>query len=164
MPSPARGASPAPGSAPPREDDPPGASRGPERTARTRSPVGPACYTERVPRVAPFHGLRFDPAVAGSIDLLTAPPYDVISGPNRDGLAARSRYNIVHVDVADEDRVDAPATGYERAASLLERWTSEGALVRGGEPTYYGYEARFRLGGVDRRLRGVVCALELEPW
>src|SRR5881296_3582415 len=122
MPSPARGASPAPGSAPPREDDPPGASRGPERTARTPSPAGPACYTGRVPRVAPFHGLRFDPAVAGPLDRLTAPPYDVISDPNREDLRARSPYNIVHVDLANQDDADAPEAQYERAGSLMRGW------------------------------------------
>jgi uncharacterized protein (DUF1015 family) len=115
-----------------------------------------------VPRVAPFRGLRFDPAVAGPLDLLTAPPYDVISGPNREALQACSPYNIVHVDLA-EGR-DAPGDRYARAASVIDRWRSDGAVVEDPEPAYYAYEVLFRLDGSPRRIRGILCALDLEPW
>jgi uncharacterized protein (DUF1015 family) len=126
--------------------------------------TGPACYTGRVPRVAPFHGLVYDPTVVGPLDLLTAPPYDVISGPNREGLRARSPYNIVHVDLADEGENQPPGEHYRRAASLLRRWRASGAVVRSEEPCFYAYEVRFALDGSDRRVRGILCALELEPW
>lgn len=114
-----------------------------------------------MPRVAPFRGLRFDPAVAGPVDRLTAPPYDVISGPSRDGLRDRSPYNIVHVDLADE--TGDPGRRYGLAADRLREWRSRGALVQADEPSYYGYEFRFRLGGAERTLRGVLCGMELEP-
>jgi uncharacterized protein (DUF1015 family) len=113
--------------------------------------------------VAPFRGLRFDPAVAGPLDLVTAPPYDVISGPNRDGLRARSPYNIVHVDLGD-DGAAAPEARYERAATLLRDWRASDALILSETPTFYGYELRFHVQGAERRVRGVLCALELEPW
>jgi uncharacterized protein (DUF1015 family) len=113
--------------------------------------------------VAPFRGLRFDPAVAGPLELVTAPPYDVISGPNRDGLRARSPYNIVHVDLGD-DGAAAPEARYERAATLLREWRASDALILSETPTYYGYELRFDVDGAKRRVRGVLCALELEPW
>ncbi len=113
--------------------------------------------------MAPFRGLRFDPAVAGPLDLVTAPPYDVISGPNRDGLRARSRYNIVRVDLGD-DGAAPPEARYERAATLLRDWRAAEALILSETPTYFGYELRFHIDGAEHRVRGVLCALELEPW
>jgi uncharacterized protein (DUF1015 family) len=99
--------------------------------------------------------------VAGPLDLLTAPPYDVISGPNREGLRGRSPYNIVHVDLGD-DGTEGAGDRYERAGALLRTWRSEQALVLPDAPAYYAYELRF--DGDERRVRGVLCALELEPW
>jgi uncharacterized protein (DUF1015 family) len=116
-----------------------------------------------MPRVAPFRGLRYDPAVAGPLDRLTAPPYDVISEPHRDGLRATSPYNIVHVDLAD-DEAGVLGGRYDRAATLLDGWRRLGVLVEERGPAYYAYEARFHLDGAPRRLRGILCALELEPW
>jgi uncharacterized protein (DUF1015 family) len=116
-----------------------------------------------VPRVAPFRGLRFDPAVAGPLDRLTAPPYDVISGPTREGLRGRSPFNIVHVDLASDDR-DPSREPYAHAGGVLEGWRRDGVLVRDPEASYYAYEILFPLDGSDRRIRGIVCALELEGW
>jgi uncharacterized protein (DUF1015 family) len=101
--------------------------------------------------------------MTGPIDRLTAPPYDVISEPNRDDLRARSAYNIVRVDLADEGSGNGPGARYEGAASLLRAWREAG-VIRQEAPAYYGYEVRFRIDGTARRLRGVLCALELEPW
>jgi uncharacterized protein (DUF1015 family) len=115
-----------------------------------------------VPRFAPFRGLRFDPTVAGPLDLLTAPPYDVISGPNRERLRERSPYNIVHVDLTD-DRHEDVEERYRRAAERLRTWRDAGALVLEDAPAYYGYELRFPAGRGHARVRGVLCALGLEP-
>jgi uncharacterized protein (DUF1015 family) len=37
-------------------------------------------------------------------------------------------------------------------------------LFQDPEPSYYAYEIRFPLEGVRRRVRGILCALELEDW
>jgi uncharacterized protein (DUF1015 family) len=116
-----------------------------------------------VPRLFPFRGLQYDPSVAGPLDRLTAPPYDVISESDQEGLQARSRYNIVHVDRTDAAGGDG-ASAYATAGSLLADWRATGVLRMSGFPTYYGYELRYRLDGVRHRLRGIVGALELEPW
>ena len=49
--------------------------------------------------VQPLRALRYDPAHAGPLDDLIAPPYDVIDDELRAELAARSPYNVVHVDL-----------------------------------------------------------------
>jgi uncharacterized protein (DUF1015 family) len=120
-----------------------------------------------MPRVAPFVGLRYDPAVAGPIAQLTAPPYDVISEPHRDGFHGASPYNVAHLDLAvgsldpghEESR-------YARAADLLATWRRTGVLRADEEPTYDAYELSWpgAAGRPAGRIRGVFAALSLEPW
>jgi len=118
-----------------------------------------------VPRISPFRGLVFDAAVAGPLDHVTAPPYDVISDGHRLDYLATSPFSVVHLDLAEgnEDPTH-PGSRYARAAHLLEDWERAGALVRSPEPAYYAYEMAFSLDGADRVVRGLVCAMELEPW
>ena len=106
----------------------------------------------------------YDPSVAGPWEQLTAPLYDVISESDQEGLRARSLYNIVHVDLTEGAGDDGSAGRYARAASLLADWRASGVLTTPDVPRYYAYELRYSLGGTRRRLRGVVGALELEPW
>ena len=127
-------------------------------------PVVRACYTERVPRISPFRGLVYDPSVAGPWEQLTAPPYDVISESDQEGLRARSPYNIVHIDLTGGAVGDGAVPGYATAASLLADWSASGVLTAPDAPRYYGYELRYRVRGITRLLRGLVGALELEPW
>ena len=123
-----------------------------------------ACYTERVPRISPFRGLVYDPAVAGPWGQLTAPPYDVISESDQEGLRARSPYNIVHIDLTGDAGGDGAAPAYAAAASLLADWRASGVLTAPDAPRYYGYQLDYPADGITRRLRGLVGALELEPW
>jgi uncharacterized protein (DUF1015 family) len=106
----------------------------------------------------------YDPSVAGPWEQLTSPPYDVISDSDQEGLRARSPYNIVHLDLTESAGHDGSAPGYARAASLLAEWRGSGVLRAPEAPSYYGYELRYSLDGTRRRLRGLVGALELEPW
>jgi uncharacterized protein (DUF1015 family) len=113
-----------------------------------------------VPRVFPFRSLVYDPSVAGPLDRVTAPPYDVISGERLRELQAEP-YNIVQVDLAPEP--DSGEDRYQVAGELLRRWTDEGVLRR-EEPAFHAYEMRAENGGGLRRVRGVFAAMELEGW
>jgi uncharacterized protein (DUF1015 family) len=118
-----------------------------------------------VPRVSPFRGLRYDVAVAGPLDRLTAPPYDVISDPRRSRLVADSPRNVVRVDLAEGDP-DPTVEGnrYDAAAALLSEWRDRGVLRLEDEPSYYAYEMAFEANGRPERTRGVFVAMDLEPW
>jgi uncharacterized protein (DUF1015 family) len=119
-----------------------------------------------MPHVAPFRGLRYDPAVAGELARLTSPPYDVISEPRRHRYREASPFNAVHVDLpVGPDDPKAPENRYARAGALLSSWERSGVLVRPDEPCYYGYEVAWTtIGDTQAHLRGVFVALELEPW
>jgi uncharacterized protein (DUF1015 family) len=119
-----------------------------------------------MPHVAPFRGLRYDPAVAGELSRLTTPPYDVISEPKRHRYREASPFNAVHVDLPEgvEDPTD-PENRYAHAGRLLSFWEESGALVRADEPRYYAYEVAWTPSeGARTHLRGVFVALALEPW
>jgi len=80
-----------------------------------------------MPRVEPLRALHYDPAVAGPLQQLAAPPYDVIDPDQRTALATGAPHNVVRVDLPeDPDGGDR----YEHAAKLLEQWKHEGAVVQ----------------------------------
>jgi uncharacterized protein (DUF1015 family) len=108
-----------------------------------------------VPTVRPFRALRYDPAVAGPLDALVAPPYDVISGDERRDYLARSPYNIVHLTLPDSP---------EQAATELGRWRADGALARDGEAFWWVAQDYTGPDGVARTREGFAAAVEATPY
>jgi uncharacterized protein (DUF1015 family) len=76
----------------------------------------------------PLRTLRYEPSVVGSLADVVAPPYDVIDDALRAELAARSPYNVVHVDLPES---------YEQAAATMRDWRESRALVREDEPAVW---------------------------
>ena len=99
-------------------------------------------------RVEPLHALHYDPAVAGPLQALAAPPYDVIDAAQRAELQARSPRNVVAIDLPE-----APDGGdmYAHAAQLLAQWRAEGAVVRDDEPALWALVQDYT-GPAGRRL------------
>jgi uncharacterized protein (DUF1015 family) len=118
-----------------------------------------------VPRIAPFRGLVYDPAVAGPLDAVTTPPYDVISEPDRHRYLGASPFNVAHLDLSGAATPSSRSTqgAYDASAVALRSWRRSGVLVRASEPTYYAYEMRYRLGTSTGTVRGVFVAMEIEP-
>src|SRR6188508_2149280 len=105
--------------------------------------------------VKPFRALRYDEAVAGPLETLVAPPYDVISPEQRDELRTRSPYNVVRLTLPDSE---------DEAARELEGWRATGVLVE-EPPAVWALEQDY-VGpdGVERRRFGLVASLEVEPY
>jgi len=106
--------------------------------------------------VRPFRALRYDPAVAGPLESLVAPPYDVIGAQEREALLARSPYNVVHLTLPESE---------EDAAKELADWREGGVLVEEQEPAFW-WLAQEYVGpdGVERRREGFVAAIQAEPY
>ena len=85
-------------------------------------------------QIEPLRALHYDPAVAGPLQDLAAPPYDVIDPAQRAALQARAPHNVVAIDLPE-----APDGGdsYAHAAALLERWRAEGAVKTDDEPALW---------------------------
>ena len=105
--------------------------------------------------VKPFRALRYDVEVAGPLETLVAPPYDVISPEQRAALMERSEHNVVRLTLPDSE---------EEAARLLEDWRAEGALVA-DEPTIWIVSQDY-VGpdGIARTRTGIAGSLKVEPY
>jgi uncharacterized protein (DUF1015 family) len=116
-----------------------------------------------MPRISPFAGLRFDRSRVGSLERVTAPPYDVISRIEHERLLDGSPFSVIRLDLGDDPERSHHAR-YAEAAALFETWRRDGVLIPTDGPVFVAYEMRFRLHGNARRVRGVVAAVELEDW
>jgi uncharacterized protein (DUF1015 family) len=106
--------------------------------------------------VKPFRALRYDERLAGPLDALIAPPYDVISPEERARYAARSPYNVVFLTLPEDE------TG---AARALTEWEREGVLARDEQSSLWWLAQDYSgPDGVARRRDGLVAALRVEPY
>jgi uncharacterized protein (DUF1015 family) len=112
--------------------------------------------------VQALRALHYDLGVVGSLQSVIAPPYDVIDPEQRAALAARSRYNVVNVDLPE-----APLGGdaYEEAARLLDLWKRQGAVVRDAAPAVWALQQDYT-GPDGRQLtrRGVFARVRVEEY
>jgi uncharacterized protein (DUF1015 family) len=106
--------------------------------------------------VRPFQALTFDPAVAGPLAQLVAPPYDVIDAEARAQYLARSPHNIVNLTLPEDESDSGP---------LLASWRDEGVLRRDPEPALWWLEQSF-VGpdGVARTRSGFLASIKVEPY
>jgi uncharacterized protein (DUF1015 family) len=108
-----------------------------------------------VPTVKPFRALRYETKVAGPLDALVAPPYDVISAEQREDYLARSPYNIVHLTLPDSP---------EQAAEELAAWRGSGVLGRAGEAYWWVAQDYTGPDGVARTREGFAASVEATPY
>jgi uncharacterized protein (DUF1015 family) len=109
--------------------------------------------------IQPLRALRYEPAVAGPLQDLIAPPYDVIDAEQRAALAARSPHNVVRVDLPEGD------DPYAAAAELLERWRAEGAVVEDDAPALWALRQEYT--GPDGRAltrQGFLCRVRVTEY
>ncbi|MGB1376969.1 MAG: DUF1015 family protein [Miltoncostaeaceae bacterium] len=108
-------------------------------------------------RVRPFRALVFDPSVAGDMQTLVAPPYDVIGPEYRDDLASRNPWNVVGIDL--------PSIPYETVAATIADWTARGVLRRHDEPVMIAWTQEFDLPDGSHRTRStLVAVVGAEPY
>jgi uncharacterized protein (DUF1015 family) len=90
---------------------------------------------------------------------VVAPPYDVISPAEQEELYTKDAHNVVRL-ILNHD-----ADPYKSAKEFLDRWLSEGVLVREKEPAFYVYYQRFRTpDGQEVTRTGVLGRLKLSPY
>ena len=106
--------------------------------------------------VQPLKTLRYDPAVAGPLEDLIAPPYDVIDDEGRAELAAKSPHNVVELDLPPS---------YEAAAETLDEWRRSGVLIQEDEPAIWALRQDYSApDGSTRSRNGFFARVRVEDY
>jgi uncharacterized protein (DUF1015 family) len=117
-----------------------------------------ACQPVSVPRFEPFAAIRYD-LDRVALDLVSAPPYDVLSDADRTALADLHDNNIVRVDLPLERDGD---DRYHAAARTLAAWLADGTMVVDEQPSFTLYRMEFvDEAGRERSTVGVIGGLEV---
>jgi uncharacterized protein (DUF1015 family) len=84
----------------------------------------------------PFRATRY--SQDQSAQLVTAPPYDVISPEERDALYARDEHNVIRL-ILNRD-----TDPYTSAEDYFHKWIESGVLVRDDSPSFFLYHQSFK--------------------
>jgi uncharacterized protein (DUF1015 family) len=103
-----------------------------------------------VPEIRPFRALRFDPGVAGDLNSVICPPYDVIGPELHEKLLRRNSRNAVRIDRPELQPGDEPDDQYRRAGKLLTSWRADGTLHKDLYAGIYVYEQTYLIPGSKR--------------
>lgn len=85
--------------------------------------------------LAPFRGLRFDPAAVGDLSTVISPPYDVLDAETVRRLEQANRHNIVRLILSRH--FERP---YVAVRERLEGWRARSVLRADPNPALYVYE------------------------
>jgi uncharacterized protein (DUF1015 family) len=111
--------------------------------------------------IQPLRTLRYEPRVVGSLDAVTAPPYDVIDDAERAALAAKSPFNVVEIDLPRANGGDP----YAHAQNTFEAWQQQGVLVREREPAIWALTQDYTgPDGQERTRHGFLCRVRVEDY
>ena len=109
--------------------------------------------------VSPLRALHYDPAVAGPVQSLVSPPYDVIDAEQRERLAGGAEHNVVRVDLpVGEDP-------YGEAARTFAAWREAGAVVQDPEPALWALTQDYTgPDGSSKTRRGFFARVRVEDY
>jgi uncharacterized protein (DUF1015 family) len=115
--------------------------------------------------VRPLRALRYTPEKVGDLSLVVTPPYDVISPQAQTGYYKRSPYNVIRLELGQEEPGDYTLNNvYTRAATTLAEWRLQGILRQDSIPGYYMYQQSFSYKGQSYTRTSLLARVRLEPW
>ena len=110
-------------------------------------------------RVAPFHGVFYNPKKIRDLAKVIAPPYDVISKEEQEKLYKKSPYNFVRLDLSQEP------SSYDAVAQTFNEWQAQGVLERDATAAIYFLAHQFKLKDGEKKLRhGFLALVELQDF
>ena len=112
--------------------------------------------------VIPFRGILYNPQKVDPSSVM-APPYDIVTPEFKDILYNRNPFNVIRIDFGKDSAGDNERENrYTRASKLLDEWLKQGILIMDSEPSFYCYEASYRIEGQEKKLRGFLGAVKIE--
>ena len=112
----------------------------------------------------PFRGCRYVPQVAGSLDALLCPPYDMIGPALKESLQALCPYNAVHLEGGEQPDPVNPEAGYRRAAALFREWLEHGVLRQEDAPCFYLMRHTYQDQGETKQQLGLFGDILVEEY
>jgi uncharacterized protein (DUF1015 family) len=113
-----------------------------------------------MPEIQPLRALHYNLAKTGGLQDVVAPPYDVIDSSQRAELAARSPYNVVHVDLPQPN-----GDRYENAARTFGAWRADGIVVADAAPAIWPIAQDYTgPDGQQRTRRGFLARVRIEDY
>lgn len=110
--------------------------------------------------IQPLRALHYNLEKTGGLQPVVAPPYDVIDADQRTELAARSPYNVVHIDLPEGD-----GDRYAHAAELLSSWQADGAVVQDEQPAVWALEQDYTgPDGLERTRRSLLARVRVQQY
>src|SRR6059036_2453207 len=116
--------------------------------------------------IQPFDGVLYDTRRVKPEQVLTQ-PYDKITPEMRERYLKLSPYNLVQIELGNEQPGDSDSNNkYTRARDLYRQWLKEGVLRRSAKPALYYLEQSFDSpdGSGRRTRRGLIARVRLHRW
>ena len=117
-----------------------------------------------MPRLLPFQGVRYNPALVSDIARVTAPPYDMISPAEQEDLYRLDPHNVVRLILGREREDGHPVDRYANAAAFYRRWRSAGVLTQDAAPAIYLYREDYSWAGRRYQRLGVIARIGLDEF
>jgi uncharacterized protein (DUF1015 family) len=112
-----------------------------------------------------FSGVRYDPKMVGGLPAVVAAPYDVITPAAQLEYYARSRLNVIRLELGQQYKTDLPTGNrYTRAADSYREFLRDGVLAPDPTPGFYVYDETFDDGGSSLTRRSLLVAVRLADW
>ncbi len=112
----------------------------------------------------PFRGCRYVPQIAGSLDDLLCPPYDMIGPALKESLQELSPYNAVHLEGGEQPDPVNPEAGYRQAASQFRGWLENGVLRQEDVPCFYLMRHTYQDQGKTKQQLGLFGDILVEEY
>lgn len=114
--------------------------------------------------IRPFKGLRYNSEKVKLEEVITE-PYDRIPPLMQEEYYKRSPYSVVRIILGKDDDPEHPEKDkYRRANMYMDKWESEGILIREDRKALYLYEQEYEVDGEWKKRIGLIARVRLEEF
>jgi len=118
-----------------------------------------------MPPIQAMHAITYPFETHTDLSSVIAPPYDVLSESKKAALMAKSKHNIVAVDLPHlPPKTVGPDEAYQRAGERFRQWLSDRVMVKHETPTLFVYAQRYTVGDKTFCRRGLIGNVRIQEF